>query len=122
MRVAPLRESPADLAREKHNTFQDRPIEEFLAFGNGVVDAINHALRNIPQDRVRMHVCWGNYEGPHDCDVDLEKIIPVIARAKVGGFMLPFFVAYSKLRRWLMPSSTTKLLVSMRLPIFVSAL
>jgi 5-methyltetrahydropteroyltriglutamate--homocysteine methyltransferase len=79
-----------DLAREKHNTFQDRPIEEFLDFGNAVVDAINAALRNIPAEQVRMHVCWGNYEGPHDCDVDLETIIPVIGRAKVGGYMLPF--------------------------------
>jgi 5-methyltetrahydropteroyltriglutamate--homocysteine methyltransferase len=79
-----------DLARERHNTYQDRPLEEFLAFGNRVIDAINRALRNIPRERVRMHVCWGNYEGPHDCDVALEDIIPVIARAKVGGFVLPF--------------------------------
>ena len=55
-----------------------------------VIDAINHALRNIPPERVRMHVCWGNYEGPHDCDVPLQDIIPVLARAKVGGFVLPF--------------------------------
>jgi 5-methyltetrahydropteroyltriglutamate--homocysteine methyltransferase len=79
-----------DLARERHNTFQDRPLGDFLAFGNRVIDAINHALRNIPRERVRMHVCWGNYEGPHDCDVPLEDIIPVLRRAKVGGFVLPF--------------------------------
>ena len=48
-----------DLARERHNTYQDRPLEEFLAFGNRVIDAINRALRNIPRERVRMHVCWG---------------------------------------------------------------
>jgi 5-methyltetrahydropteroyltriglutamate--homocysteine methyltransferase len=72
-----------DLARERHNTYQDRPLDDFLAFGNHVIDAINRALRNIPRERVRMHVCWGNYEGPHDCDVGLEDIIPVIARAKV---------------------------------------
>jgi 5-methyltetrahydropteroyltriglutamate--homocysteine methyltransferase len=79
-----------DLARERHNTYQDRPVADFLAFGNRVVDATNHALRNIPRDRVRMHVCWGNYEGPHDCDVPLEDIIPVLRRANVGGFVLPF--------------------------------
>jgi 5-methyltetrahydropteroyltriglutamate--homocysteine methyltransferase len=79
-----------DLARERHNTYQDRPVADFLAFGNRVVDAINHALRNIPRDRVRMHVCWGNYEGPHDCDVPLQEIIPVLRRANVGGFVLPF--------------------------------
>ena len=79
-----------DLARERHNTYQDRPLADFLDFGNRVIDAINHALRNIPRERVRMHVCWGNYEGPHDCDVPLEDIIPVLSRAKVGGFVLPF--------------------------------
>jgi hypothetical protein len=44
----------------------------------------------VPRDRVRMHVCWGNYEGPHDCDVPLETIWPVIRQANVGGFVLPF--------------------------------
>jgi 5-methyltetrahydropteroyltriglutamate--homocysteine methyltransferase len=79
-----------DLARERHNTYQDRPLEDFLAFCGRVIDAINHALRNIPRERVRMHICWGNYEGPHDCDVPLEDIVAVIRRAKVGGFVLPF--------------------------------
>ena len=79
-----------DLARERHNTYQDQPLEDFLGFAGRVIDAINHALRNIPRDRVRMHVCWGNYEGPHDCDVPLEDVIPVMRRAKVGGFVLPF--------------------------------
>ena len=55
-----------------------------------MVDTINAALANIPRDRVRMHVCWGNYEGPHDCDVELQEILPAIRRAKVGGFVLPF--------------------------------
>ena len=67
-----------------------RPLEDFLGFAGRVIDAINHALRNIPRERVRMHVCWGNYEGPHDCDVPLEDVIPVMRRAKVGGFVLPF--------------------------------
>jgi 5-methyltetrahydropteroyltriglutamate--homocysteine methyltransferase len=79
-----------DLARERHNTYQDAPIGDFLAFVRRVVDAINHAIRNIPRERVRMHICWGNYEGPHDSDVGLEEIIPVIRDAKVGGFVLPF--------------------------------
>jgi 5-methyltetrahydropteroyltriglutamate--homocysteine methyltransferase len=79
-----------DLARERHNSYQDRPIGDFLGFCKRVIDAINHALRNVPRDRVRMHVCWGNYEGPHDCDVALEDIIPVIREANVGGFVLPF--------------------------------
>jgi 5-methyltetrahydropteroyltriglutamate--homocysteine methyltransferase len=79
-----------DLAREKHNTFADRPLAEFIAFGNRVVDAINAAIHDIPPERVRLHVCWGNYEGPHDLDVELQAIIPFLKRAKVGGFVLPF--------------------------------
>jgi 5-methyltetrahydropteroyltriglutamate--homocysteine methyltransferase len=79
-----------DLAREKHNTFADRPLADFIAFGNHVVDAINTAIHDIPPERVRLHVCWGNYEGPHDLDVELQEIIPFLKRAKVGGFVLPF--------------------------------
>ena len=79
-----------DLAREKHNTFADRPLADFIAFGNRVVDAINAAIHDIPPEKVRLHVCWGNYEGPHDLDVELQEIIPFLRRAKVGGFVLPF--------------------------------
>src|SRR2546423_8793492 len=79
-----------DLAREKHNTFADRPLADFIAFGNRVVDAINAAIHDIPPERVRLHACWGNYEGPHDLDVELDKIIPFLKRAKVGSFVLPF--------------------------------
>ena len=55
-----------------------------------MVDAINAAIHDIPPERVRLHVCWGNYEGPHDLDVELREIIPFLKRAKVGGFVLPF--------------------------------
>ena len=51
---------------------------------------INKALANVPRDRVRLHVCWGNYEGPHDCDVPLADILPVIKEANVGAFFFPF--------------------------------
>ena len=79
-----------DLAMERHMAFQDRPISEFVDFVHRVVATINAALVNIPPDRVRLHACWGNYEGPHDCDVALEEILPAIREAKVGGFVLPF--------------------------------
>jgi 5-methyltetrahydropteroyltriglutamate--homocysteine methyltransferase len=79
-----------DLALERHVSYNDESDASFLGFVERVVSAINHALRNIPRDRVRMHVCWGNYEGPHDCDVPLTKIWPVVRQAKVGGFVLPF--------------------------------
>jgi 5-methyltetrahydropteroyltriglutamate--homocysteine methyltransferase len=79
-----------DLALERHRSYYERPDGEFLRFVERVVSAINGALRNVPRDRVRLHVCWGNYEGPHDCDVPLETIWPVIRQANVGGFVLPF--------------------------------
>src|SRR5215212_8079166 len=79
-----------DLAREKHNTFADRPLADFIAFGNRVVDAINAAIHDIPPEKVRLHVCWGNYEGPHDLDVELANILPILQKANVGGFVLPF--------------------------------
>lgn len=79
-----------DLALERHVMFQDRPISELVEFVEKVVATINHALRGIPRDRVRLHACWGNYEGPHDCDVNLAEILPAISRANVGGWVLPF--------------------------------
>jgi 5-methyltetrahydropteroyltriglutamate--homocysteine methyltransferase len=79
-----------DLAMERHLTFHDKPLDDFIAFVRRVVVRINRVLRNIPKERVRMHVCWGNYEGPHDCDVALREILPSLLEAKVGGLMLSF--------------------------------
>jgi len=79
-----------DLALERHLSYQDRPLGDFLGFVERVVATINTALENIPRDRVRLHVCWGNYEGPHDCDVPLADILPIIQKAEVGGFFFPF--------------------------------
>ena len=79
-----------DLAMERHISYQDRPLGEFVGFVERVVATINVALANVPRDRVRLHACWGNYEGPHDCDVALPEVLPTIRQAKVGGFVLPF--------------------------------
>ena len=79
-----------DLALERHTLYRDRPLGDFIAFVDTVVAAINEALRNIPRERVRLHVCWGNYEGPHDHDVALRDILPSILRANVGAIYLPF--------------------------------
>jgi 5-methyltetrahydropteroyltriglutamate--homocysteine methyltransferase len=79
-----------DLALEHHISFQDRPQSDFLDFVERVVATINTSLRNIPREKVRMHVCWGNYEGPHDRDVPLATILPLIAKMNVGALVLPF--------------------------------
>lgn len=77
-----------DLAMERHTLFADKPLGDFLDFVKIVVAAINRVLEGQPQDRVRLHVCWGNYNGPHECDVALGDIWPEIAKAKVGGHVL----------------------------------
>ena len=71
-----------DVAMGRHIKFRDVDDAEFLRNAHLQVDALNHALANIPADRVRMHVCWGNYEGPHTHDVPLPTILPVIRKAK----------------------------------------
>jgi 5-methyltetrahydropteroyltriglutamate--homocysteine methyltransferase len=79
-----------DLALERHGAWQDRPLSDFLDFCERVVAAINRAIEGLPKDRIRLHVCWGNYEAPHDSDVPFADIWPVIRGARVGGFVLPF--------------------------------
>jgi len=77
-----------DLAMERHTLFQDKSLNEFRDFLRLVIDAINSALAGIAKERVRLHVCWGNYEGAHDRDVPLEDIWDDLQRANVGGFLL----------------------------------
>jgi 5-methyltetrahydropteroyltriglutamate--homocysteine methyltransferase len=77
-----------DLAMERHVSFADRPLEEFVAFAEHVLSAIDQALGDRPRDRVRLHVCWGNYDGPHSHDVPLEEMLPVYASARVGALVL----------------------------------
>lgn len=79
-----------DLALERHVTFKNEPLSTFIEFAETVVAVINEALQNVPRDRVRLHVCWGNSESPHDSDVPLPDILPVILKADVGGLVLPF--------------------------------
>jgi 5-methyltetrahydropteroyltriglutamate--homocysteine methyltransferase len=77
-----------DLAMERHTSFADRPLADFLRFIDTNVTALNRALRDIPEERVRLHVCWGNYEGPHDDDVPLEEILPRLYAANVGALVV----------------------------------
>ena len=77
-----------DLAMERHTLFADRPLSEFLAWVELVVDAINGALEGIDPADVRLHVCWGNYEGPHTLDVPLNEILPLLYQADVGALVV----------------------------------
>jgi 5-methyltetrahydropteroyltriglutamate--homocysteine methyltransferase len=74
-----------DLAMERHTAFADRPLGDFLRWVELNVGAINRALAGIDPARVRMHVCWGNYEAPHTLDVPLEALLPLLYEARVGG-------------------------------------
>jgi len=71
-----------DLAMSRHTGYQDLTEAEFLATIAANVEALNAATANIPAERLRMHVCWGNYEGPHDFDIPLEKILEAVLAAR----------------------------------------
>jgi len=77
-----------DLAMERHTLFADKPLSDFLDFIRVVIAAINKAVAEIPRDKVRLHVCWGNYEGPHDLDVPLQDILPEIQKAHAGAWLI----------------------------------
>lgn len=76
-----------DLGLGRHMMFPDLSDDEFVRQAEVHVEVLNHALRNVPGDRVRMHVCWGNYEGPHICDIALAKVLPVVLKAKPRGLL-----------------------------------
>lgn len=71
-----------DLAMSRHTGYQDMAEEDFLKVAAANVEALNAATANIPPERMRMHVCWGNYEGPHDHDIALEKVIDIVLKAR----------------------------------------
>ena len=71
-----------DLGLGRHMMYKHLDEAEFVRHAERHVEVLNHAVRDIPADRMRMHVCWGNYEGPHHCDIALERILPAILKAK----------------------------------------
>ena len=77
-----------DLALARHMTFKDLSEDEFLKRAEKQIEFLNQSLENIPQSKIRMHICWGNYEGPHSHDISLEKILPLILKANVGTYLL----------------------------------
>jgi 5-methyltetrahydropteroyltriglutamate--homocysteine methyltransferase len=77
-----------DLAMGRHSRFKHMDDAEFLRCAEIQVDALNEAVADIPADRMRMHVCWGNYEGPHTHDIPLEVILPIVLRAKPSALLI----------------------------------
>ena len=71
-----------DLALSRHMLFADLSDDEFVKIANMHVEALNHALRDIDPKHVRIHICWGNYEGPHVCDIDMDKVFGTLMRAR----------------------------------------
>src|SRR5882724_7839410 len=71
-----------DLAMTHHTSFQDLNESDFLQRAAFHVEVLNHALRNVPAESCRIHICWGNYEGPHDHDIDFAKVAPILVKAK----------------------------------------
>ncbi len=76
-----------DLGLGRHMMYKDRSDADYLMLIGQHVAVLNHALRNVPADRVRMHVCWGNYEGPHTHDVEMGVILPTLMTAKPAGLL-----------------------------------
>jgi len=77
-----------DLAMERHTLYADRPLSEFIDFVDTNIAAINRGIEGLPADRVRLHVCWGNYEAPHHLDVPLEDILSHLYAARAGALVL----------------------------------
>jgi 5-methyltetrahydropteroyltriglutamate--homocysteine methyltransferase len=71
-----------DLGMGRHTMYKHRSVEDYMKLAERHIEILNHALRNVPADRVRMHMCWGNYEGPHHHDVPMEQMLPVVMKAK----------------------------------------
>ncbi len=71
-----------DLALSRHMLFNHLSDAEFIKIAEAHVEALNHALKNVPAEKVRIHICWGNYEGPHCCDIDMNKVFGTLMKAK----------------------------------------
>jgi len=73
-----------DLALSRHMIFTDLSDAEFVKIAESHVEAMNHALDGIDPSRVRVHICWGNYEGPHVCDIDMDTVFPTLMKVRAG--------------------------------------
>lgn len=71
-----------DLALSRHMLFNELSDEEFIKIAHNHVEALNHSLQNVPQEKIRIHICWGNYEGPHCCDIPMDKVFSTLMMTK----------------------------------------
>ncbi len=71
-----------DLALSRHMLFTDLSDDDFVKVAESHVEALNHALRNVPEEKIRVHICWGNYEGPHVCDIPMARMFDTLMRVK----------------------------------------
>jgi 5-methyltetrahydropteroyltriglutamate--homocysteine methyltransferase len=99
-----------DLAMERAMLFQDSPLQRFQEVVETHIAALNAAIANIPAEHVRLHVCWGNSEGPHTHDVPLEAILPLLYQARVGALSIELAnprhqQEYAVLKRYPLPDS-----------------
>ncbi len=76
-----------DLGLGRHMMFKDKSDAEYRALATAHVEALNHALDGLPKERIRLHVCWGNYEGPHHHDAPMTEVLPIALRANVGALL-----------------------------------
>ena len=76
-----------DLALSRHMLFSHLSDSEFVKIAESHVEALNHALKNIPEEKVRIHICWGNYEGPHCCDIDMRKVFGTLMKTKAQSIL-----------------------------------
>ncbi len=76
-----------DFGMGRHTMYRERTVEDYLGLAEKHVEVLNHALRNVSPDRVRMHMCWGNYEGPHHHDIPMEQLLPIVLRVNVQGLL-----------------------------------
>ena len=73
-----------DLALSRHMLFNDLSDDEFIRIAGSHVEALNYALSGVPKEKVRVHICWGNYEGPHVCDIPMSKMFDTLMATKAG--------------------------------------
>jgi len=76
-----------DFGMGRHTMYKDRGVEDYLAMAERHVEVLNHALRNIDPGRVRLHMCWGNYEGPHHHDIPMQQLLPVVLKVNAGALL-----------------------------------